>query len=303
MLTPDSLISSLRAHGYLVIDTPSSLADLNHEVFALFEEFDAQTIGHKQQFTLKPDEHGENNGWHEIGGLSKYNRCREGYIFQASTPIPPMLSAPNSESDRFARVHEAWRKEVHAFAAVVLENLGHALSISNPAAFFTPQGQMDVVSGSQFHVKKIVLGEQKVASLRQADAETYVSMPPHTDPSFITFIFHNQMSSGLQVRDAEAKAFVNISPSGPHKCIIIAGTILELLTNSDIKACVHRVASTEADLTSSHRLAASFFFQPTANTLLLPFSGTSETDSSSLSYSAWKSRVYGNYYKGRKAES
>lgn len=132
-------------------------------------------------------------------------------------------------------------------------------------------------------------------------------MPAHCDPSVVSIVIHALITSGLQVRDVDKKAFVDIPPTGPSRCVLLAGTLLEQLTDAAIKPCVHRVVSSETDLVSSQRIAASFFFQPTLDSILIPFAASTSPSRDDapvpLTYGKWKSRVYGNYYKGRKAEA
>lgn len=323
-VSPECLLKSLRTKGYVILDLSERMSSLSCRVFDLFQSFDARSVAEKMVFELLPDTNGEHNGYHAIGGISAYNRCREGYIFQAASPVWPMLSeSVECEGDEFSTTHEIWRAEMHHFALIILDKVWEALGIHSPA-----EGVLDVVSGSQFQVKKICwAGIDPAATLSQTEDGEFVTMPTHCDPSFISIVIHSQIFSGLQVRDAEKRAFVHIPPTGPGKCVVFAGSLLELITNSEIKPCVHRVVSTEADMISAKRIAATFFFQPTNDSFLVPlrlandtsqsavcdeevdskivrrFTISSIDDTVSTTYGTWKSRVYGNYYKGRKVKS
>lgn len=156
-IPPVELLDALATKGYIILDMSESLVRLTAEVFNLFKMFDMRSKEEKNIFELTPNALGENNGYHGVGGLSKYNRCREGYIFQASSPIWTLLSDSRSAgADAFSQVHEEWRAAVHELALQALDRLGQALDLPHPSTYFSPGGSaLDIITGSQFHVKKV----------------------------------------------------------------------------------------------------------------------------------------------------
>lgn len=316
-ISSSELLAALSSKGYIILELPEDLQRLTLLVFDLFRRFDTRPLQEKALFELTANSGCENNGWHAVGALSKYNRCRDGYIFQGRTAIPPLLSEKGAiESDEFSSVHEEWRAAVCRFAGQILQSLGTSLDLPDPATYFTKDGVgLDVISESQFHIKKTTLEGVDKISIPLTDNGYYITMPTHCDPSVISIVIHAEEGlSGLQVRDANKKLFVDIPPTGPYMCTLFSGNLLEYLSNRRIKSCVHRVISAEADLEEGKRIAASFFFQPTLDSMLIPFdsscsssavlSDARSTDAlpSPITYEKWKNRVYGNYYKGKRAE-
>ncbi|KAM0935518.1 putative flavanone 3-dioxygenase [Dioscorea sansibarensis] len=67
-----------------------------------------------------------------------------------------------------------------------------------------------------------------------------ISMPPHTDYSFITVLL--QSFEGLEEWDTTTNTW-NMVPNIPGSLLVHGGNFLEVLTNGRYKSAVHRVAS------------------------------------------------------------
>lgn len=216
-LQEQAVMAALREHGGFALALPPELDALNRDVFALYHRFDAQPHAAKSAFALgAAAADGENNGWHSPGGLSRYNRYREGYIFQYAEPIPDMLA----DEPAFARTHERWRDSIWEVAAAVMAHVARALGLA--PGYFEPGGAMDLRANSQFHLKSLALPADDAP---RADAElsaptadaaavgsseataapptnrdgVHVLLPAHTDPSVLSIIVHNEHGRGLQV--------------------------------------------------------------------------------------------------------
>jgi hypothetical protein len=327
-LNSDEILQAFIKNGYFILKLPESIKILNEKIFKQFILFDKRKTIEKEIFSLTNiDDNNicENNGYHPIGGLSnKYNICRDGYIFQANCKIWPMLSNSKDDvSDSFSVIHEEWRPQVHNIALEIMSNLAIALKLDNPTTYFTSKGPLGIIEGSQFHVKKINFNNENKLLNKSKDDERLITLNSHCDPSVISLVFHNKGSTGLQFRDSNLKTFVDLKTCGYDYVTVIAGSVLELLSNGYIKAPAHRVVSTNEELISNNRIAATFFFQPNLDTLLVPFNNNdqilkkkkecnsfpSSSSSSSLSsssypsisYHSWKNRAYGNYYKGKES--
>lgn len=344
-----SSLAALQDKGYFVLPLSDEVLDCQKEMFRQFDLFDSRPISEKEVFSLTPDAIGENNGWHGAGGLSRYNQCREGVIFQASCPIWPMLSGNTSSSpNEFSIALENFRCQAHGIARNVMEQIAIGLNLCDPGSYFTTKGPLDVIGGSQFHVKKVMLNQNEDLSAlhKDSDGERYLTLRAHRDPSVISIVFHKWRSagasfgSGLQFKDPNEGFFsdVPIRSEGPDQgsCIVIAGSILEVLSGGRIKAPLHRVMSFESELRAADRVAATFFFQPHLDCVLTPFpspmtfrdeicSGESDDSAFSLArnsvkegggkehdkktkkkiattpmtYGIWKAKAYGSYYKGK----
>lgn len=324
----EELVSALRTKGYFIVPlSDDNLITAQDEMFQQYELFDARPFEEKSLFSLSPDALGENNGWHSAGGLSRYNQSREGIIFQATSPIWPMLSeSPEDPPDDFSKAHELFRDRVYNMTIDILKSLASGLKLTDPDKYFIRGGTLDVLSESQYHVKKITLreGESLESLHRTPESGQYLSLRAHRDPSLISLVFHDNRSTtgasrgfGLQFKNDITGQFVEVSQSISERkyCIVIAGSILELLTNGMVKAPLHRVVSSEAEIKSGKRIAATFFFQPLLQSLLIPFEGvelgendtTDQTNaklgisssSAPVTYGKWKAKAYESYYKGK----
>jgi len=98
----------------------------------------------------------------------------------------------------------------------------------------------------------------------------------------------------------------NLGRAGPEFAFVIVGSVLENITKGLIRAPLHRVVSTRAELASERRIAGTFFFQPRPEDplALVPSALVAERDAVAepepvQSYRAWKARAYGNYYKSK----
>jgi hypothetical protein len=243
-MDPEQIVATLQHRGYFVLPLSEKMLDTQEEMFRQFEVFDARPVAEKTIFSLSPDAIGENNGWHGAGGLSRYNQCREGIIFQASSPVWPMLSdSIASPSDNFSIAHETFRQETHLLAATIMEQIASALELPKPAAYFTANGPLDIIGGSQFHVKKVMLSESEDFSAlhKSREDDRYLTLRAHRDPSVITIVFHKCRTAeaehglGLQFQDPDGGSFGGIpldmeEVAGRAVCVVVAGSILELLS-------------------------------------------------------------------------
>jgi isopenicillin N synthase-like dioxygenase len=250
-MEPMEILAALQHRGYFILPLSEEMFDTQEEMFRQFDIFDSRSVTEKTRFSLTPDAIGENNGWHGAGGLSRYNQCREGIIFQASCVIWPMLSdslavpAKDIDSiDDFSIAHENFRNEAHLLAGSIMEQVACALELPEPAAYFTKKGPLDIIAGSQFHVKKVILSEAEDLSAlhKNPDDDRYLTLRAHRDPSVVSIVFHKCRSAdlehglGLQFKDPDAGCFVNIpvdadEVAGRSVCVVIAGSILELLSD------------------------------------------------------------------------
>ena len=251
-MDPVAILTALQRRGYFVMPLSAEMLETQEEMFRQFDIFDTRSVTEKEYFSLTPDAIGENNGWHGAGGLSRYNQCRQGIIFQASSPVWPMLSM-NKEAapDDFSIAHENFRHEVHLLAAAIMEHVAAALELPEPASYFTANGPQDIIGGSQFHVKKVMLSETEDLSALHKSPEDgrYLTLRAHRDPSVVSMVFHKHRHDGvehglgLQFKDPDLGSFVNINipadegngTTGRPLCVIIAGSILELLSDGKWK--------------------------------------------------------------------
>jgi isopenicillin N synthase-like dioxygenase len=254
-LEPAAMLEALQRKGYFIMPLSEDMFEAQEEMFRQFDIFDERPVAEKAVFSLSADAIGENNGWHGAGGLSRYNQCREGVIFQSSSPVWPMLSAgPENAPDDFSNAHENFRTYAHLLANSVMEWLAIALELPEPDSYFTANGSLDIIGGSQFHVKKLRLSDaEDFSALRKTPEDgRCLTMRAHRDPSVISIVFHKRRSvdeeqgSGLQFKDPVLGSFVSIADaeerelegatsglhSGGARCVVIAGSILELLTAS-----------------------------------------------------------------------
>ena len=236
------ILYALKQFGYFVMPLSEQMVNIQEESFRQYKEFDTRAIAEKAVFSLTPDAIGENNGWHAAGGLSRYNQCREGIIFQDSCEIWPLLSEDCAANpDTFSTTFESLRQSTYRFAESILEQIAIAFELPNPSSYFTEHGPLDVIGGSQFHVKKIVLDHsENLSCLRKTPEDgRYLTLRAHRDPSLISIVFHcpdlvpETCGAGLQFKDRELGTFTNIPVEQGDRafCIVIAGSILELLTN------------------------------------------------------------------------
>lgn len=258
-MDPMEILAALKHRGFFVLPLSEEILEIQEEMFRQFDIFDTRAITEKEMFSLTPDAIGENNGWHGAGGLSRYNQCREGIIFQASSPVWPMLSEDiTAPPDDFSIAHEHFRSEAHLLAASIMEQVASALELPEPSNYFTSNGPLDIIEGSQFHVKKVILSEKEDLSALHKNPEDgrYLTLRAHRDPSVISIVFHKhrggvegggegvteddyEHGSGLQFKNPDTGSFVNIDipvgDRGEHAgsafCVVIAGSILELLSD------------------------------------------------------------------------
>jgi isopenicillin N synthase-like dioxygenase len=248
-MDPIRLLSALEHRGYFILPLSSEMLETQEEMFKQFEMFDSRPLTEKVLFSLVPDATGENNGWHGAGGLSRYNQCREGIIFQASSAVWPMLSDQiTASSDSFSEAHEIFRNHAHSLAGSIMAQLATALGLPDPETHFTSAGPLDVIEGSQFHVKKVMLSAaEDISALHKTPEEDkYLTLRAHRDPSVISIVFHKRRlpsdsyGLGLQFKDPDVGSFVNIPiengmvDEGGAICVVIAGSILEVLSEGEL---------------------------------------------------------------------
>lgn len=187
-MEPSLMLAEMEHRGYFVLPLAGPLVPSRDEMFEQFRVFDGLPVSDKEVFSLTPDAIGENNGWHGAGGLSRYNQCREGVIFQASSEVWPMLSKDvSAPADDFSIAHQRFREHAHALASSIMEGLASVLELPDPSNFFTANGPLDIIQGSQFHVKKVMLSEyEDVGALHKTrEDERYITLRAHRDPSEI----------------------------------------------------------------------------------------------------------------------
>ena len=306
-------LPALQRDGYVILAVPQHITELSTAVFDCFAEFNQRSDEDKAKFSLVPHDEGDNNGWHPCGGLSKYNQCREGYIFQATSAIWPMLSTNRDcPPDAFSTIHQHWRQEVYVFVTSLLTDLATYLDIPHPASFFSSNGTFDVISASQFHIKNTPVMTQIETNEHMpstTSAGHFITLPAHRDPTLISIVLHNCHARGLEMQWplegtslGYREVYTHDTPPGPERCVVIVGTLLERLSGGFFRAPYHRVVSIASQQREETRLAATFFFQPTLDSILAPFPSTSiRTDTPNntqvLCYRDWKRRAYGKYYK------
>lgn len=325
-LDAQEVLRALSGAGAFSLRTPE-LAGLNAEVLSWFARFDAQSAEEKAEFALAPNGTGENNGWHGPGGLSAYNRFRDGFIFQADEPIWPMLPGPDGA--QFAEAHERWRSAVHRLGHRVMRLLARALGVDEEQ--FVSGGQCDVAAGAQFHLKAVrgPAGEEELAQLAGADGRV-LTLPAHRDPSVISLVVAT--GPGLQILAEGEGHFLDVPRYGPGVCTVLGGQVLTKLTRGLVRSPLHRVLVEPGAVLRAERVAATFFFQPPLDAVLRPLdcpavssyvaaaeasperadraqtkvrAGGERGSTKSfapLTYGKWKQRRYRRYYARAEAE-
>lgn len=264
---PEHVWDALRTSGACVVRLPHQAAEAAKNVFEAFKKFDSMGLPSSEPLDGSRT---ENHGWHDVGGLSsKYNRFRRGYILQADKPIPDFVID--------ADAHEQFRRAIHTFVADRCRC-----------------GDIDMISCSQFHIKRCV----------GSDPQTKVAVPPHRDPSLLSLVIHSDSSAGLEFWDPALRRYAPSHHYGPDRATIIAGSLLGYLTRNEIPAPKHRVLLEQRPW-QLPRLAATFFFQPKPDTVLrrlilrpkaAPRLALTNDDSGVLTYAEWKRRAYTRYY-------
>ncbi|KAJ1619013.1 hypothetical protein T492DRAFT_848888 [Pavlovales sp. CCMP2436] len=316
-LDAGALLAALRLHGFVVLTLPPNVAALNREVLGWFRRFAAQPAARKDAFALAADHGtGEHNGYHRPGGLSAYNRFREGYIFQADEPIWHMLEGPDGAL--FADAHERWRAAIHRLGYAVMEEVAVALGLDR--AHFGAGGPCDICTSAQFHLKAVCRNtEEAPPPTAEADGRT-VAMPAHRDPSVISLVSAN--GPGLQVFIDSERQYIDVPTFGPDVCTVIAGQILTKVTRGLVNAPMHRVVSEPGALERAERVAGTFFFQPPLDAVLRPLDsapvrqhvlalesnaeqpfrrwgdgGAAAKSFTPITFRDWKARAFKSYYK------
>ncbi|KAG8468135.1 hypothetical protein KFE25_007187 [Diacronema lutheri] len=266
-LLDEDVLRALSGAGAFSVRLPNELVALNAEVLRWFGLFDAQPSERKQRHALVPDGTGENNGWHGPGGLSAYNRFRDGYIFQASEPIWSMLDG--SAGAEFAAAHERWRAALHAVGHALIARLARALEVG--ADQFGPGGRCDIAAGAQFHLKAIRAAASELCAPGATGATAdgrMMTLPAHRDPSVLSLVVATR--PGLQLLVEGEGRYEDVPRCGPDVCTVIAGQLLTKLTRGLVRSPLHRVVSEPREAVCAERVAATFFFQPPLDAVLQP---------------------------------
>ena len=124
-----------------------------------------------------------------------------------------------------------------------------------------------MLSHSQLQVK-----EMHPAALRGREL---VRLPLHQDPSFLSLLIHaREPPSGLQVQVDDH--FLELSSCGPGIATVLLGQLFHFFVcRRSFAKGRHRVVTRAEDM-QKRRISATFFFQPSPETLLRPLRGSSE---------------------------
>jgi isopenicillin N synthase-like dioxygenase len=244
--------------GCFQLRLPPSLRDLNRDAFRLARVFLDKDEGDKQRFAIKE---GSLNGYHGLGGLSKYNKDRSGFIFEDETVLD-LLDHGSGRESFVATVHK-WRQAQHDLAAALLRRLAEQLGA--PPAYF--EAQLRFMGKGQLHVKRFRgAGDRKAAQEFASDLAEgpIVRLLPHTDPSLLSIVLHDFDDSnglqegalGLEVWHTGRGCYKPLPAAGWSVATVMAGDVLARICASAVAPKHRVVASCQHEVKGSSRLRA-----------------------------------------------
>jgi isopenicillin N synthase-like dioxygenase len=183
-----------------------------------------------------------------VGGLShEENQSSTSYRWTQNTKLPG-----DGMVDGFQATMKEYQQAVSALGLEVLDLIGQALELKNPAILKSACEGKGVSHHRILHYPPL------------ADYHKEVSIGAHVDYGFITMLCQDQVG-GLQVLNSKKSQWVHAPPI-KHAFIINFGSMLAQWTNNRVKATVHRVVN----LTTQERYSSPYFLRPSLNTNLNP---------------------------------
>eukprot|EP00040_Diaphanoeca_grandis_P029979 m.176493 g.176493 ORF g.176493 m.176493 type:complete len:372 (+) comp31848_c0_seq4:214-1329(+) len=306
------LTSTLRRDGVCQIELTSKLEDLNFIGFEAVRcalQPNNSDVLHQRSIPEGADS-SDSSGYHAAGGLSRYNRFREGFVFSNGN-IPAV--GPTS----FTACMEQWYHSYLELANQVLLSIAKSVCIQDPQVWVD---SLQISGHSQWHVKRystpVVFDTNTLTT--HTDTSPVITdddrllLPLHTDPSVISLVIHDSGvgiqhgAQGLQFQsritpEAAQYKYTDLAHSGHRVATVFVGSLLEKLSGGLLRAAKHRVfVAGVPDFEVNERMVATFFFRPAPKFVLKLLPSPlipSTTRIKQMTYRDWKRRTASRYEK------
>ena len=291
-----SAASCLLQVGVATVRLPAELETIPARAFGVFRRVlreidESTTCGDVDVLPANADS-AHATGYHGLGGLSRYNQYRRGFVFSDGGECPVDAEFQDATQRLFVLLHAIFQ---HALTA--LEG-----TLGLPTNWFQTQ-LGPTISNSQWHLKKYC-----TPSSENEKDDTYL-LGTHTDPSLLSVVIHDRPGIqadgyGLQYKQQQQQqqTWKDVSATGHGVAVILVGSVLAKLSANRIPACPHRVVATSATTT---RVAATFFGRPAPQALLQAppcptWNVAANHDKVPITFEAWNARVARNYEKSKR---
>ena len=332
--------------GVATLQLPLSTQHIPRRAFSMFRavlrEHDNQIENTPTTKLLEPisatADSAHVTGYHDWGGLSRYNQYRRGFVFSDGNQ-----SLPFSEDSQYPEFQDAVHQLydlLHLIFDGVLQALEECLEL--PPQWFQQQ-LGPTYSNSQWHLKEYASSACHDVE-EQNNRQNKHLLGTHTDPSLLSVVIHDRPGVqrdgyGLQyaIRNSNishdttttnnhskqqsktSTTWKDVECTGHGVAVIFIGSVMATLTQGNLPACTHRVVETQSCTNttttagkpeaSPTRVAATLFGRPAPDAVLaMPpspqwknsrRSSTANTAKPPLLFSAWNARVARNYEKSK----
>lgn len=245
-------VSELVASSYVVLADHGLQDQLLADARSLAHEFFARPLDEKLRVDIRGSRNhrgyvpqSERGDYDDEGGIRRYEAFDVGRDLNVDHPMvaanTPLLG-PNEwpEIDRFAEVTRRTYEQFDYLTRRLLDMVRRGL---------------DLPRGTFAQYRSQPLSQMRYLNYleRPANAGAHVAMGAHTDYEFITVISESsEVAGSLEVQDQSGQWVAIEIPVGA--VVVLAGDLLETVTNGRIRSTYHRVA----DL-AGPRLAMPFF--------------------------------------------
>ena len=252
-----ALDAACRDHGFFLIEG-HGLDAVIERTWDATERFFASKPQQKHQLMRKE---GQPTGYYDRE-LTKRVRDRKEVFDLLSPALPPEFST-NVWPDWMPDVQETITEYFDVMGAAAEKTLQLVLTALNLPPDIAAQHHGSSL-GSLMRLNHYTLDDPTPASDRESLAPLGdLALGPHTDPGVITLLLQDQ-TGGLQTESAE-HGWIDVPPR-PGTIVVNLGDSLQVWSNDQYKAAVHRVTP----MRETDRYSIPFFLNPTFDAVIEP---------------------------------
>ena len=252
-----ALDAACRDHGFFLIEG-HGLDAVIERTWDTTERFFASKPQQKHQLMRKE---GQPTGYYDRE-LTKRVRDRKEVFDLLSPALPPEFST-NVWPDWMPDVQETITEYFDVMGAAAEKTLQLVLTALNLPPDIAAQHHGSSL-GSLMRLNHYTLDDPTPTSDRESLAPLGdLALGPHTDPGVITLLLQDQ-TGGLQTESAE-HGWIDVPPR-PGTIVVNLGDSLQVWSNDQYKAAVHRVTP----MRETDRYSIPFFLNPTFDAVIEP---------------------------------
>ena len=249
--------AACRDHGFFLIEG-HGLDSIIERTWEATERFFASAPAHKHQLMRKE---GHSTGYYDRE-LTKRVRDRK-EVFDLLSPSLPAEFNTNVWPDWMPELQETITEYFDVMGETAEKTVQLVLAALNLPPDIATKYHGSAL-GSLMRLNHYTINDPTPASDRESLAPLGdLALGPHTDPGVITLLLQDQ-TGGLQTESAE-HGWIDVPPR-PGTIVVNLGDSLQVWSNDQYKAAVHRVTP----MRETDRYSIPFFLNPTFDAVIEP---------------------------------